>query len=120
MTPQQITLNGNGGAFVTVVATAKCTRWAVVEDALLAGGGTGTAQGLVMEYPEDNYTHDYAYQASQEPIPFPPDAIYPLGGQVRLPQQGNSGDFNYIPASVLFRARSLSATATVINIFQFD
>lgn len=124
-----ISVNGSGGAFVTVSATCVTRRVEVIED---ASANAGVAQGLSYQIDDGNGTTPNvpntaatytviptATEPNTEPIilgeSIPQGAGY---GRVVGTPTDNSGGYS-IPATPLANIRSASATATVIRVTEF-
>lgn len=108
-----ISLNPNSGAFVPIAASIAARAVEVVED------GSVAAQGLEVQFPADDYTTTDQYG--------PGIAVELTGagrdGLAGLPAQNSTNGvsaFNYRAADVYCQARSATATATKVRVWEME
>jgi hypothetical protein len=113
-------INGSAGAFVSIPATQITRRVEIIED---GSANAGVAQGLQYQFDDGQtppYTTVYAITGPEEPLilgdPVPQGKGY--GPVIGKPAQ-NSGGYAEA-ATVLCKLKSLSATATVVRVTEFD
>lgn len=136
LTRRLIDINGDAGAFITVYATGPVRAWRVQESIIkLADGSAVTPQGFVIQIPNDGtaapgFNTSFARPAASEanePGEFPYFENWnhisehgPVGevfANVGNPTAGSGiGATNAI---ALFNIRSLTATATTIEIVEY-
>ncbi|MFL6427884.1 MAG: hypothetical protein ACJ71S_06540 [Acidobacteriaceae bacterium] len=113
-------INGSGGAFTAIRATKITRRVEIVED---GSANAGVAQGLSYQFDDGQtppFTTIYQLPGAQEPLilgePIPQAGGY---GSVIGKGPQTSGGYSEV-ATLLCNLRSLSATATVVRVTEFD
>lgn len=117
-------INGSGGAYVSIPATLWCTRFEILED------DAATRQGLTIELPDDNFVQVCSVAATAQPFSRgeSPDMASGRRTGVLLgkPQQSNpngsvqAGVSATIAATTLAKVRSLTATATNVVVREWN
>lgn len=112
-----ITLNGNGGAFVPVLATQVTRYIEIIED------GSVTAQGIQVQFADGNTPPFTTIRTVLPPAePFKLGTPVPFGTGYSLvigTPPDNSGGYA-IPATLLCNLRSATATGTTVAFTEFD
>jgi hypothetical protein len=107
----QVSLNGSGGAYTSLVAKGMCRRLEIVED------DAATRQGLQYQLPDDTFATTYAVAATAEPLVLGQEVGKglghgsPIGLKAQTDPAGRSWGGN-----TMIKLKSLSATATTINV----
>lgn len=111
-----ISLNGNAGAFVDILATIPVTRLRMQEDD--AAARTGVSLQTFM----DKFVTTNNYAATAQPIELPSAAAVSArrGALIGVPAQGVSGAFNFRAADKLVSARGLAAGVTTLRFEEFE
>jgi hypothetical protein len=110
---RQISLNGNAGAFVNILATIPTRSIELMEDEATA------PQGLQVQGPLDGFATTNVFSFGSEPIQIPNMLRYPSAGpSLGFPVQGVSGAWNFRAADKLVSARSNGAAATTLRFIE--
>jgi hypothetical protein len=102
-----IAINGSGGAYTQIAATIAAKAAQIVED------GSVAPQGLLVQYPVDNFTATAEVPYGQEPVTVKKPSGF-------LPIQNTSPDFNYRAADVYCQVKSATATATTVRVVEME
>lgn len=115
-----VAINGSAGAWTSISATQITRRVEIIED---ASANAGAAQGLQYQFDDGQvppFTSVYQILAGDEPLilgdPVPQGRGY--GPVIGVGPQSSGG--SSMPATLLCKIRSLSATATAVRISEFD
>lgn len=112
---RQITLNGNAGAFIDVLASVACRTIEFQEDEAAA------TVGLQVKSLLDGFVTTNVFSFGSEPLQIPNVARYPkMGPLLGLPAQNGTGNFNSIAATKLISARSNAAGGTVLRFIESE
>lgn len=108
----QYSLNGNAGALVNIVSTIPARYVEVTEDA------SGAVQGLTYQTLNDNFVGTYVAASGQEPVTLGNKVAIgnAAGNIVGWPAQTSIGS----SATILFKMKSGTATATKVNVTEYE
>ncbi len=117
---QLVSLNGNGGAFTSILATQSDRRVDIREDE------AGATQGLQYQKPDDGFVKTYTVGPPASPDQPQLTLGNPIsfggarGPIIGMPAQNSTGNFNFIAATILVKARSKTAVATTVRVVETE
>jgi hypothetical protein len=116
MNSRLISLNGNAGAFVDILATLPVTRVRMREDDAAA------ATGVQIKSLMDAFATTNVYAATSEPIEIPPTQAVSgrRGAVLGFSAQGQAGAFNFRAADKLVSARGNAAGVTTLRFEEYE
>ena len=107
-------VNGSGGAYVSIPATTWCRYVEIIED------DAATAQGLTIQLPADNFGSTDSISAAHEPFKLGEPAYQGSTGNLLGYTATSDARGNSYPATTLCKVRSLTATATTVQVKEWQ
>lgn len=124
-----VDINGDGGAFVPIVARSTVRRLVIEESSITAEGEPNALQGTLQYLiPNDGSPNGFTtvFQTQQEPIKLPDGADTPsrmyqgeIIGQLGQPIVGNNPP-GLTAATTMVQVRSGSATGTSVKVTEYN
>lgn len=118
-----VAINGSGGAFTKITALQSTRHVVIQEDPIMdpAAGGAGY-QGFQFQLLKDSYAYTYYIPAGGKFEIGLTSGVQGSGCSpvVGMKAQGTAGAFNAISATEYMQAKSLTATATKLQVLEED